>query len=104
MPLPETISRLRKQHHVTQEPLSDALFSLSGVTRLIITHQPDASFLSRCDGIVVMKKRPHRRTGRLFPADESKRNFLFPFYLVPIRRKKTAWPSFFEGHAVFAIF
>lgn len=55
MPLPEIISRLRKQHHVTQEPLSDALFSLSGVTRLIITHQPDASFLSRCDGIVVMK-------------------------------------------------
>lgn len=55
MPLPETISRLRKQHHVTQEPLSDALLSLSGVTRLIITHQPDAPFLSRCDGIVVMK-------------------------------------------------
>lgn len=55
MPLPETISRLRKQHHVTQEPLSEALLSLSGVTRLIITHQPDASFLSRCDGIVVMK-------------------------------------------------
>ncbi len=25
MPLPETISRLRKQHHVTQEPLSEAL-------------------------------------------------------------------------------
>lgn len=55
MPLPEIISRLRKQHHVTQEPLSEALLSLSGVTRLIITHQPDASFLSRCDGIVVMK-------------------------------------------------
>lgn len=55
MPLPEIISRLRKQHHVTQEPLPDALLSLSGVTRLIITHQPDASFLSRCDGIVVMK-------------------------------------------------
>lgn len=34
MPLPEIISRLRKQHHVTQEPLSDALFSLSGVIRL----------------------------------------------------------------------
>lgn len=55
MPLPEIISRLRKQHHVTQEPLPDALLSLSGVTRLIITHQPDASFLSRCDGIVVIK-------------------------------------------------
>lgn len=55
MPLPEIISRLRKQHHATQEPLSDALLSLSGVTRLIITHQLDASFLSRCDGIVVMK-------------------------------------------------
>ena len=55
MPLPEIISRLRKQHHATQEPLSDALLSLSGVTRLIITHQPDASFLSQCDGIVVMK-------------------------------------------------
>lgn len=55
MPLPEIISRLRKQHHVTQEPLPDALLSLSGVTRLIITHQLDASFLSRCDGIVVMK-------------------------------------------------
>ncbi len=34
MPLPETISRLRKQHHVTQEPLSEALLWLSGVTRL----------------------------------------------------------------------
>lgn len=55
MPLPEIISRLRKQHHVTQEPLSEVLLSLSGVTRLIITHQPDAPFLSRCDGIVVMK-------------------------------------------------
>ena len=28
MPLPETISRLRKQHHVTQEPLSEALGSV----------------------------------------------------------------------------
>lgn len=55
MPLPEIISRLRKQHHVTQEPLSEALLSLSGVTRLIITHQLEASFLSRCDGILVMK-------------------------------------------------
>lgn len=55
MPLPEIISRLRKQHHVTQEPLSDALLSLSGVTRLIVTHQLEASFLSRCDGILVMK-------------------------------------------------
>lgn len=55
MPLPETISRLRKQHHVTQEPLSEVLLWLSGVTRLIITHQLDASFLSRCDGIVVIK-------------------------------------------------
>ena len=55
MPLPEIISRLRKQHHVTQEPLSEALLSLSGVTRLIVTHQLEASFLSRCDGIVVTK-------------------------------------------------
>ena len=55
MPLPEIISRLRKQHHVTQEPLSEALLWLSGVTRLIITHQLDASFLSQCDGILVMK-------------------------------------------------
>lgn len=55
MPLPEIISRLRKQHHVTQEPLTEALLSLSGVTRLIITHQPDACFLSQYDGIVVMK-------------------------------------------------
>lgn len=55
MPLPETISRLRKQHHATQEPLSEVLLWLSGVTRLIVTHQPDAPFLSRCDGIVVTK-------------------------------------------------
>lgn len=55
MSLPEIISRLRKQHHVTQEPLSEVLLSLSGVTRLIITHQPAAPFLSRCDGIVVTK-------------------------------------------------
>lgn len=55
MPLPEIISRLRKQHHVTQEPLSDALLSLSGVTRLIITHQPAACFLSQYDGLVVTK-------------------------------------------------
>lgn len=55
MPLPEIISRLRKQHHATQEPLSEVLLWLSGVTRLIVTHQPDAPFLSRCDGIVVTK-------------------------------------------------
>lgn len=55
MPLPENISRLRKQHHATQEPLSEVLLWLSGVTRLIVTHQPDAPFLSRCDGIVVTK-------------------------------------------------
>lgn len=39
----------------TARQVTDALLSLSGVTRLIITHQPDAPFLSRCDGIVVMK-------------------------------------------------
>ena len=55
MPLPEIISRLRKQHHAPQEPLSEVLLWLSGVTRLIVTHQPDAPFLSRCDGIVVTK-------------------------------------------------
>ncbi len=39
----------------TARQVTDALLSLSGVTRLIITHQLDASFLSQCDGIVVIK-------------------------------------------------
>ena len=39
----------------TARQVTDALLSLSGVTRLIITHQLDASFLSQCDGILVMK-------------------------------------------------
>lgn len=34
------------------------------------------------------EKRPHRRTGHIFPADGPKRNLLFPLYLVPITRKK----------------
>ena len=75
MPLPETISRLRKQHHATQEPLSDALLSLSGVTRLIITHQPDASFLSRCDGIVVMKNGHIEEQGTFSRLMNRKRTF-----------------------------
>lgn len=102
MPLPEIISRLRKQHHATQEPLSDALFSLSGVTRLIITHQPDASFLSRCDGIVVMKNGHFEEQGT-FSRLMNRKGIFIPFLPCPHKAQKTAWP-FFEGHAVFAIF